>query len=56
MATSVLGFFEFLPNSELMTMLGAAACQDEAWFQLVCRNVLFLIGGFNSAQMNNVNF
>jgi len=52
MATGFLGIYEFLPNSELMALLGQAACRDEAWFQVVCSNVLFLIGGFNSPQMN----
>ena len=49
-----MGMYEFLPHSELMGMLGQSACMDEAWFQSVCSNVLFLIGGFNSEQMNNV--
>lgn len=55
MATAFLGIYEFLPNNELMTMLGQAACRDKAWFQFMCSNVLFLIGGFNSAQMNSVS-
>lgn len=55
MATTFLGIYEFLPNNELMSLLGQAACRDEAWFQVLCSNVLFLIGGFNSAQMNSVN-
>ncbi|XP_037024933.1 lipase 3-like [Bradysia coprophila] len=53
MATSLLGIYEFLPNNEIMSLLGQAACRDEAWFQVVCSNVLFLIGGFNSDQTNN---
>lgn len=54
MATDFLGIYDFLPNNKIMSLLGQAACRDEAWFQVVCSNVLFLIGGFNSAQMNNV--
>lgn len=38
-----------------MARLGQAACRDEAFFQSMCSSVLFLIGGFNSAQMNGVN-
>ncbi|KAJ6646747.1 Lipase 3 [Pseudolycoriella hygida] len=53
MATAFLGIFEFFPNSKIMSLLGQAACRDEAWIQFVCSNVLFLIGGFNSVQMNN---
>ncbi|KAJ6640032.1 Lipase 3 [Pseudolycoriella hygida] len=49
---SLLGIYEFLPNSDTMTRLGQAACRDEAFFQSMCSSVLFLIGGFNSAQLN----
>jgi len=49
---SLLGIYEFLPNSETLARLGQAACRDQAFFQSMCTNVLFLIGGFNSDQMN----
>lgn len=55
MATGFLGIYEFLPNKKILTLLGQAACRDEAWFQVLCSNVLFLIGGANSAQMNSVS-
>lgn len=55
MAFSVLGMYEFLPSSRVLAALGKAACNDEALFQFVCSNVLFLIGGFNSKQLNYVN-
>lgn len=51
---SLLGVYEFLPNSETMARLGQSACRDEAFFQSLCSSVLFLIGGFNSAQLNSV--
>lgn len=51
----LFGIYEFLPNSEIMSLLGEAACRDQAWFQSMCSNVLFLIGGFNSEQMNSVS-
>lgn len=50
-----LGIFEFLPDNDVMKMLGQEACKDESWFQNVCANVLFLIGGFNSPQLNPVS-
>lgn len=52
-ATTVLGMYEFLPNSEMMNVLGETQCRDGAWLQGMCSNVLFLIGGFNSEQMND---
>lgn len=55
MATSALGIYEFLPDNDVMNLLGQAACRDEAWFQAMCGNVLFLIGGFNSPQLNAVS-
>uniref|UniRef100_A0A182MVJ6 Lipase n=1 Tax=Anopheles culicifacies TaxID=139723 RepID=A0A182MVJ6_9DIPT len=36
----------------MMTLGGQMLCRDEALFQEVCANVLFLIGGFNSPQLN----
>uniref|UniRef100_A0A182U574 Lipase n=1 Tax=Anopheles melas TaxID=34690 RepID=A0A182U574_9DIPT len=48
----MLGVNEFLPSSDMMTLGGQMLCQDEARFQEVCANVLFLIGGFNSPQLN----
>lgn len=55
LATSVLGVYELLPNNEIMALLGQAVCKDEAWFQAVCSNVIFLIAGFNSEQLNSVS-
>lgn len=54
MATGAMGVYEFLPDNDLMNLLGQAACKDEAWFQPVCSNALFLVGGFNSPQLNTV--
>lgn len=48
----MLGAYEFMPNSEMLAMGGYFLCRDEAVFQEVCANVLFLIGGFNSNQLN----
>ncbi|GJQ87640.1 hypothetical protein Trydic_g17465 [Trypoxylus dichotomus] len=51
----VLGFLgvdEFLPSSDLFTLIGQIACNDESFVQGVCASIFFLIGGWNSAQMN----
>lgn len=47
-----LGVYEFLPSTQMMEDGGYWACRDESPVQEVCANVLFLIGGFNSAQLN----
>uniref|UniRef100_A0A1L8DPW0 Lipase n=2 Tax=Nyssomyia neivai TaxID=330878 RepID=A0A1L8DPW0_9DIPT len=52
MWTSLLGMHEFLPSDSMMQMGGYLLCRDESWFQEVCANALFLIGGFNSEQLN----
>jgi len=48
----MLGVYEFMPSNDMMVDGGKLVCQDESPFQEVCANVLFLIGGFNSAQLN----
>lgn len=48
----MLGVYEFMPSSDMMEKGGYWICRDESPFQEVCANVLFLIGGFNSAQLN----
>ena len=48
----MLGVHEFMPSNEMMILGGYWTCRDESPFQVVCANSLFLIGGYNSAQMN----
>ncbi|XP_055551550.1 lipase 3-like [Wyeomyia smithii] len=48
----MLGVNEFLPNSEMLALGGQKACNDASSFQGICANVLFLIAGFNSDQLN----
>ncbi|KAL4707686.1 hypothetical protein ACJJTC_014867 [Scirpophaga incertulas] len=50
---SVIGFGEFLPNSDAMSWLGRILCQDEATFQPLCTNILFLVGGINHDEHNS---
>lgn len=49
---NMLGVYEFMPSHDMMEKGGYLLCRDESPFQEVCANVLFLIGGFNSAQLN----
>uniref|UniRef100_A0A182R885 Lipase n=1 Tax=Anopheles funestus TaxID=62324 RepID=A0A182R885_ANOFN len=50
--TNLLGVNEFLPSNEMMVLGGQRLCEDESPFQEVCANVLFLIAGYNSPQLN----
>lgn len=51
----VLGSAEFLPSTEIMEVLGQKECSDEAKFQELCANVLFLIAGHDDANLNRVS-
>ncbi|KAL5277014.1 LIPA.2 family protein [Megaselia abdita] len=48
----VLGSAEFLPNTQVMEILGQKACSDEAKYQELCANVLFLIAGYDDENLN----
>nr|XP_016927866.1 lipase 3 [Drosophila suzukii] len=48
----LFGSAEFLPNTQLMNLFGALICKDEAIFQFMCTNTLFLLGGWNSPHIN----
>ncbi|GJQ87639.1 hypothetical protein Trydic_g17464 [Trypoxylus dichotomus] len=51
----VLGFLgvdEFMPSNDLFSLIGQIACNDESFVQGICASVFFLIGGWNSAQLN----
>lgn len=48
----MFGAYEFLPSNEMMVNGGKYLCNDESMFQEVCANVLFLVGGYNSKQLN----
>ncbi|XP_059062213.1 lipase 3-like [Achroia grisella] len=49
---SVFGLGEFMPNTNIMTWAGQALCMDEALFQPVCSNILYLIGGWSVSEQN----
>lgn len=48
----MLGVYEFLPSDQMMIDGGKLVCKDESPFQEVCANVLFLLSGFNSEQLD----
>ncbi|XP_046394222.1 lipase 3-like isoform X1 [Ischnura elegans] len=49
---NMLGMDEFLPSSDLMSFLGKVTCEDDAKVQPLCSNILFLLSGYNSEQLN----
>merc|ERR1712080_120746 len=46
-----LGGGEFLPSNKVMDMIADEACED-TFFEKICENVLFLLSGFDEAQLN----
>lgn len=53
--SSLLGVYELLPSCELFILGGKAACRDQANTQEICENILFLIAGYSSDQLNAVS-
>ncbi|XP_066998920.2 lipase 3 [Anabrus simplex] len=52
--TNLMGLNEFLPHTELLTIMGQMLCRDEAITQDICNNVFFLInGGYNSKELDS---
>ena len=47
-----LGVNEFMPNNEVMSIAGQLFCQNHSPFQEVCANILFLIAGYSSDQLD----
>lgn len=50
----MLGLYEFLPSSKFIQLLGDLLCDEESNFKGICSNILFLIAGFDKAQLNEV--
>lgn len=48
-----LGVNAFKPNSKVNKLLGEYMCQDSAPTQIMCKQTLFLIGGYDSKQLNS---
>ena len=52
--TNALGMYEFLPSSQLMSAITSRLCSDTSIVQAVCTNVLFLIAGYDSEELDTV--
>ncbi|XP_068620777.1 lipase 3-like [Battus philenor] len=48
----LLGANEFLPNGKINQLAGQSYCIEEVITQALCKNLLFLICGFNNDQLN----
>ncbi|XP_055847681.1 lipase 3-like [Episyrphus balteatus] len=48
----LFGNLEFLPSNEVMSILGQKSCSDSSPIQGICTNVLFLIAGHDSENLN----
>ncbi|XP_046599064.1 uncharacterized protein LOC107221024 [Neodiprion lecontei] len=49
---NIFGMYEFMPSSDLLSAAGSTFCNDDALTQFLCTNVLFVMCGFNRAQLN----
>lgn len=50
----MLGANEFLPSTKFIQVLGQILCNDESSLNGICNNILFLIAGYDKAQLNQV--
>jgi hypothetical protein len=50
-----MGIYEFLPSNELMNFIGQLYCNEQAITIDMCANILFLVGGYDSGQLNKVS-
>ncbi|XP_063529114.1 lipase 3-like [Cydia strobilella] len=48
----IIGANEFLPNGKINELAGQTFCLEESITQILCTNLLFLICGYNDAQLN----
>ncbi|XP_069688423.1 lipase 3-like [Periplaneta americana] len=51
-ALQLLGVGELMPNNGFMKILSDLACTEGSIFQPMCQNILFLIVGYDSSQLN----
>ncbi|XP_019872675.1 lipase 3 isoform X2 [Aethina tumida] len=50
--TGIIGLNEFLPTNNILSLAGQALCQERAVIQELCANILFLIAGYDSEQLD----
>ncbi|XP_046748452.1 lipase 3-like [Diprion similis] len=48
----LIGEYEFFPNGDFVTEIGSTYCDDDALTQYLCSNALFLLVGFDKANLN----
>jgi hypothetical protein len=53
--SALKGNHEILQSSELLPLAGQALCNEQAITVDICGNVLFMLVGYDSAQLNKVN-
>ncbi|XP_017026075.1 lipase 3 [Drosophila kikkawai] len=51
-ATRMLRITEFMPNTKFLVDHSQVVCHDNAMTQDVCSNILFLVAGYNTEQLN----
>jgi hypothetical protein len=50
--SNMLGFHEFLPSNSMLVKGGKIICESQSSIQELCTNVLFLICGYDSVNMD----
>lgn len=53
---SILGINYVIPTDRFFTISEEELCRDKAFTQIVCKNLVFLITGYTSDQLNTVCF
>lgn len=48
----LIGMYEFKPSDKLIQTLGKIVCDDHSILQPLCKNIVFLLGGFGDKEMN----
>ncbi|CAL8103706.1 unnamed protein product [Orchesella dallaii] len=49
----MFGLYEFLPSNAFMDFIGQTVCHQNSLIKDICSNVLFLVAGFDSDQMDS---
>ncbi|KAG8230454.1 hypothetical protein J437_LFUL009942 [Ladona fulva] len=50
--TKMIGMNEFLPSTNFMSFVGDELCREQVVTQGICNNILFLLCGYDSNQLN----
>jgi hypothetical protein len=51
----LMGYYEFMPSNQLLTLIGQALCNEQAITVETCANILFMVAGYDSGQLNKVS-